>query len=55
MADYPKSGPPPPHEAPITRTATEARQGASIRGGRARWLWLAAFAAIVLLALFAWW
>jgi hypothetical protein len=55
MTDYPKAAPPPPHEARITRTATEARQGEIILGKRGLWIWLATFPAIVLLGLFAWW
>ena len=39
----------------MRRTATEARQGEIILGKRGLWIWLAAFAAIVLLALLAWW
>ena len=54
MTDYPKSGPPPPHEARITRTATEARQGEIILGKWGRLIWIGAFALIVLIAIFAW-
>ena len=54
MTDYPKSGPPPPHEARITRTATEARQGEIILGKWGRWIWIADFAVIILFLIFAW-
>ena len=54
MADYPKSGPPPPHEARITRTATEARQGEIILGKWGHLVWIGAFALIALIAIFAW-
>jgi hypothetical protein len=54
MADYPKAGPPPPHEARITRTATEARQGEIVLGRFGRWLWLGVFALIVVIGLYAW-
>jgi hypothetical protein len=54
MTDYPKSGPPPPHEARITRTATEARQGEIILGKWGRWIWIAAFAVMILFLIFAW-
>jgi hypothetical protein len=54
MTDDPKSAPPQPHEARITRTATEARQGEIILGKWGRAIWIAAFAAILLLGLYAW-
>jgi hypothetical protein len=54
MTDYPKAAPPPPHEARITRSATEARQGEIILGKWGGVIWMAAFAAILLLGLYAW-
>ncbi len=53
MTDRPQSGPA-PHEARITRTATEARQGEIVLGRWGRWIWLGAFAAILALGLYAW-
>ena len=54
MTDYPKSGPPPPHEARITRTATEARGGEIILGKWGRVIWIAAFALMLLIGIYAW-
>jgi hypothetical protein len=57
------AGPPPrsPAEKPdrpaddrIVRTATEARQGEIILGRYGRWIWIGAFAALLLLLLIFW-
>jgi hypothetical protein len=54
------AGPPPrspaekpdrPGEGPIVRTATEARQGEIILGRYGRWIWIGAFAALLILLL----
>ena len=56
MADEPRidaSGTPGPREArPVSRSAEEARQGQIILGRYGRWIWIGAFAALVLLLLF---
>jgi hypothetical protein len=35
-----------------TRTATQARQGDIILGPRARWIWIGAFAVLIIVALY---
>ena len=40
---------------PITRTATEARQGEIILGRWGRWLWIAAFVVMALFAIYGLW
>jgi len=44
----------PPGRAPrpITRTATQARQGEIILGPRGRWLWIGAFAVLIVLGIY---
>ena len=37
---------------PITRTATEARQGEIILGPRGRWIWIGAFAGLIVLGIY---
>lgn len=45
--------PPGPREArPVSRSANEARQGEIILGRRGRWVWIGAFAVILLALLF---
>lgn len=39
------------HDGRTVRTATEARQGEIILGRRGLWIWIASFAAILLLVL----
>jgi hypothetical protein len=36
----------------ITRTATQARQGEIILGPRARWVWIIAFAVLIVAAIY---
>jgi hypothetical protein len=36
----------------ITRTATQARQGEIILGPRARWVWIIAFALLIVLGIY---
>lgn len=44
---------PGPREArPVSRSANEARQGEIVLGRYGRWIWIGAFAALVLLLLF---
>lgn len=55
MADQPSRDPDPPgprQARPVSRTATEARQGEIILGRRGRWIWIGAFAVLILLLLF---
>ena len=47
----PAEKPDPPGEERIVRTATEARQGEIILGRYGRWVWIGAFAALLILLL----
>ena len=47
-----ETGTPGPREArPVSRSATEARQGEIILGRYGRWIWIGAFVAILVLLL----
>ena len=48
----PEPNPPGPREArPVSRSATEARQGEIILGRYGRWVWIGTFVVLVLLVL----